>query len=131
LLQYLRRTADRFCHNLRIKGMAAHAVRLIIRHTDGKRTQKTIGLGERAAGYLPLVAALTGAFDALCVRRVGIKSILLTCVRCEAASRQTELFESAWEGKQRQLGETIAAVRRRMDFDALFSGADHAVRGKG
>jgi DNA polymerase-4 len=129
LLQYLRRTADRFCHNLRIKGMAAHAVRLIIRHTDGKRTQKTIGLGERAAGYLPLVAALTGAFDALCVRRVGIKSILLTCVRCEAASGQTELFESAWEGKQRQLGETIAAVRRRMDFDALFSGADHAVRG--
>jgi DNA polymerase-4 len=127
LLQYLRRTVDRFCHCLRIEGMTARAVRLIIRYTDNKRTQKTVGLAGLAAGYLPLVTAMTVVFDTLCVRRVGIKSILMTGVRCEAASGQVELFESAWEGKQRDIGATIADVRQRMDFDALFSGADHAV----
>jgi DNA polymerase IV len=128
LLQYLRRTVDRFCHRLRITGTAVHAARLVIRYTDNKRTQKTVGFAGDAVGYQPLVAAMTGAFDALCVRRVGIKSILMTGVRCEAASGQVELFESAWEGKQRDLGATIADVRQRMDFDALFSGADHAVQ---
>jgi DNA polymerase-4 len=131
LLQYLRRTVDRFCHCLRIKGLTVHTARLVIRYTDNKRTQKTVGLAGHAIGYQSLVAAMTGAFDTLCVRRVGIKSILMTGVRCEAAGGQVELFESAWEGKQRDLGEKIADVRQRMDFDALFSGADHAVRGKG
>jgi nucleotidyltransferase/DNA polymerase involved in DNA repair len=127
LLQYLRRTVDRFCYGLRVRRLTVLAARLAIRYTDNRRTQRTLQFRGGAEGYVALVTAMTAAFDALCVRRVGIKSILITGVRCERASGQTELFESAWDGKQRDLSAKIDEVRKRMHFDALFSGADQAV----
>ncbi|MBN1129744.1 MAG: hypothetical protein JXA71_12195 [Chitinispirillaceae bacterium] len=127
MLQYLRRTVDRFCHRLRVTGMTVHAARIMVRYTDNRRVQKTVGFGRGIAEYLPLVTAMTDAFDAVCVRRVGIKSILIAGTRCEALTGQQELFKSAWEEKQRNLGAKIAAVRQRLDFDTVFSGSDHAV----
>jgi DNA polymerase IV len=125
LHQYLRRTIDRFCFGARRSKLAVHRLRLVIRYTDRKTAQRTIIFTNGAADYLTIARRVAAAFDALYVRRVGLKSMLLVGGRLDAESGQMELFESDGAAKQRKIGEKIAAVREEMGFDAVFTGGDY------
>jgi hypothetical protein len=132
LLQHLRRTVDRFCHEAKTAAQAVRRLCLVIRYTDGKTAQRTIEFVNGTGDYLALVQRVSETFDELYVRRVGIRSMTLQSRRLEPESGQTELFASAGQEKQRRLGASIAAVRERMDFDAVFTAADqqaHAAAG--
>jgi DNA polymerase-4 len=124
LRQYLRRTVDRFCSEARAAARVVHRLCLVIRYTDGKAAQRTIDFVNGTGDYLALVRRASESFDELYARRVGIRSIVLQSRRLEPESGQTELFASDGQEKQRRLGASIAAVRERMDFDAVFTAAD-------
>ena len=125
LRQYLHRTVDRFCHLARSGRLVVQSLRLSIRYTDGKRAQKTIAFPRETAGYVAVSRGVEAAFDALCSRRVGVRSIAMDGRRPGQGSGQTDLFDNDQDDRQERLGESIARVRKASGFDAVFIGGDY------
>lgn len=125
LQQYLRRTVDRFCHEVRSADLAVRSVLLSIRYTDRAVARKTIVFSRETDDYQTIARRVKTAFDGLYCRRVGLRSFAISGHRLEEDSGQTELFASEWDHKQERLGESIARARDRSGFDAVFSGGDY------
>jgi DNA polymerase IV len=126
LLQYLHRTVDRFCHAARVSRLAVRSVLLSITYTDRKCAQKTVRLPRETSEYQALVRRVETAFAGLYCRRVGIRSIAMSGRGTDGqGSGQLDLFEGGWDDKQGQLGRSIARVRERSGFDAVFTGRDY------
>lgn len=125
LLQYLRRTVDRFCDRARSARLAVKSAVLSIVYTDRKRAQRTIGFARETVDYQAVARSVERAFGELYCRRVGVRSLMLSARRLEEDGGQTELFAGEWDEKQERLGASIARVRERDGFDAVFTGRDY------
>jgi DNA polymerase-4 len=124
LLQYLHRTVDRFCNLTRSARLAVKSAVLSIGYTDRKRAQKTVVFARETGDYQAIARCVERAFGELYCRRVGIRSLMLSGRRLEEDGGQTDLFASEWDDKQERLGASIARVRERGGFDAVFTGRD-------
>jgi DNA polymerase-4 len=123
LHNHVRFTVDKLCHQLKTQHVLADRVHFLLRYTDGKSRQKTTVFHSPTSDYLTICGIAERLFDALCDRRVAVKSMRLTTRRPEEESGQLDLFTTERQLKQERLSAGIVNVRSRMPFTSIVSAA--------
>ena len=124
LVHTMRLVADKLCHELRMRNLTAPKVTAAIKYRDGKTVQKTITFPASADEFDTIAKAAVSAFQALYIRRVGVRTMSLRVTAPTTPTGQLSLFETQKERRQRLLGDAIVKVRRRNVFGAILSGSD-------
>jgi nucleotidyltransferase/DNA polymerase involved in DNA repair len=119
LHEAVRLTADKTTDELRRASLVTRAVRLELVYSDNRRAQKTIRLSASTDDFPSISGASLAAFAELHVRRVALKSIVVTALRTSPATGQHDLFDGLRQQKSRRLGAAITSIRQRMGFDAV------------
>jgi hypothetical protein len=117
-------TIDKLCNELKKEGVLTNRMTILIRYGDNKTVQRTIRLGTITNDFLTIRDAVAKAFFDLYQRRVAIKLLQLSVKKFERETGQLDLFETAWERKQKALSGKILEVRERMSFDAVLAGVN-------
>jgi DNA polymerase-4 len=120
LIQRVRETLDRLCHNLKSSDVQARRLTIFLKYTDDRVVRKTTVLIHPTNAFVtlsPLAVRLYGDLDR---RRVSIRSIQLSATGLCGESGQMNLFETEKERKDQSLERAIVAVRSRMGFKNII-----------
>ena len=117
----VRYTVDQLCHQLRLGGMLARGIRLVLRYTDNRSAQASRVLGCATDDFETLLAATTALFETAYQRRAAIRSMCLAVSRPGRGSGQIDLFEHHRQHKHGSLGRALTAIRERGGFGAVVS----------
>ena len=116
-------TADRVCHELKSRDAILRSMRMVLRYSDGRRRQRTVVLPRPTQALAAIAAAAVSLFNQLNEGRIAVRSITIRAGRLENDTGQADLFDGEGEGRERALGRSIAAIRRRSGFGAILPAA--------
>lgn len=116
-------TADRVCHELECRDAILTAMRMVLRYSDGRRRQRTVVLPRPTQAFAAIAATAVSLFNQLNECRIAVRSITICAGRIQTDTCQADLFDGDGEGRQRALGRSIAAIRRRSGFGAILPAA--------
>jgi nucleotidyltransferase/DNA polymerase involved in DNA repair len=118
----VRYTADKLCFLLKSENLCIDRFVFALIYGDNKTVQRTVALPDWTNEYLPIAGCACKAFTELYQRRVAVKTLRLIARSPQADPGQTDLFETAWERKQRSLALQITRVRKKLSFESVKSG---------
>lgn len=131
LIQHVRYAADKLCHALKMEDVQTQHLTFILTYTDNRTTQKTARWPHSTGDTTTITASAIQLFRDLYQRRVAIKTIRLAVNRPRIDTGQFDLFESAWEKKQRAVSKAVTDVRMKLGFDAVMSATNIGRTGTG
>lgn len=114
--------ADRLAFALREKSLGARELSLRVSWADGQELSAHDRPVPPLESFLPLRESAWRLLAQLDSRRVAVRSFRLVADRTYELSGQEDLFATAESVEQRQLGEALDKVRRRMGFEAVRNG---------
>ena len=123
LCDTVRYTADKLCFLLKRENLCVNRFIVELVYGDNKTVRRTAGLAELTNEYLPIARRACAVFTELYQRRVAVKLLRLVARAPRADPGQTNLFETAWDHKQKALAAQITRVREKLRFESVRSGA--------
>ena len=124
LIQHVRYAADKLCHALKMEDVQTQHLAFVLTYTDNRTTQKTMRWPHPTVDLTTITTSAIRLFRDLYQRRVAIKTIRLAVNRPRTDTGQFDLFESAWEKKQRAVSKAVTDVRMKLGFDAVMPAAN-------
>jgi len=119
----VRYTVDKLCFLLKRENLCVNRFTFELVYGDNKAVRRTVALPQFTSEYLSIAGRACTAFTELYQRRVAIKTIRLSVRAPQIDSGQTDLFETAWDHKQKALAVQITRVREKLRFESVRSGA--------
>ncbi|MFC1585440.1 hypothetical protein ACFL5V_07840 [Fibrobacterota bacterium] len=124
LLRKLRLTVDRLCFRLKRNGLEIDRFALTIRYTDDKTVQRSFRLPAATNDFLTLAEGAEQMLWKLYTRRAALKSIRIKASRPRQETLQTDLFDTLWDRKQKDIGSCITRIRGKNKFTSILSGSN-------
>ncbi|HUI91885.1 MAG TPA: hypothetical protein VLX68_06510 [Chitinivibrionales bacterium] len=122
LKSHIRYIVDKLVFKLRVARVQAGSVAFSVRYSDNKTTQRSMRLLSPTADFTLLYNCCCLLFSQAYSRRIAVRKLRVTAQPFLERESQLDLFDSAVQVKQENMGRSIGEIRMRMGFEVVRNG---------